>query len=106
MVHNSFDFANEIIEQYKKYNYPMFIFTDEGESEQIGTFVIIKLNFNFYLLTVAHVANICSEKGYYYFFDDSHVEFTDCLLKTEGSPSNVTDSVILKRMTNFRLASK
>lgn len=105
MVHNVFDSVNEIIEQYKKYNYPMFIVTDEGEPEQIGTFVIIKLNFNFYLLTAAHVANICSEKGYYYFFDDSHIEFTGCLLKTEGSSSDVTDIAILKMNDEFQVSN-
>lgn len=33
MVDNGLDAVNEIIEQYKKYNYPMFIVTDEGEPE-------------------------------------------------------------------------
>lgn len=103
MEKNGLDAANEIIEKYKKYNYPMFIVTDAGEPEQIGTFVIIKLNHNYYLLTAAHVANICSEKGYYYFFDNSHVEFTGCLLKTEGSQSDVTDIAILKVDDEFQV---
>lgn len=102
MVDNDLDAVNKIIEPYKKYNYPMFIVTDEGEPEQIGTFVIIKLKSSFYLLTAAHVANICSEKGYYYFFDNSYVEFTGSLLKTEGSPSDVTDIAILKLNDEFQ----
>jgi len=102
MDKNDLDIVNEVIEQYKKYNYPMFIVTDAGEPEQIGTFVIIKINHNFYLLTAAHVANTCNEKGYYYFFDNSHLEFTGCLLKTEGSQSDVTDIAILKLNDGFQ----
>lgn len=96
MVNNHLDIVNEMTEQYKKYNYPMFIINDDEEPEQVGSFVIIKLNNNFYLLTAAHVANICNEKGYYYFIKNTHVQFTGELLKTEGSVSDVIDIAILK----------
>lgn len=96
MVNHGIKKMSEMTEQYKKYNYPLFIVNDRDEPEQIGTFLMLRTGTSHYLLTAAHVASECNLRGYHTFAGDKWIEFSGELLKTDGLDDDVYDVAVLK----------
>ena len=72
---NLFKILNQLSAGYLRYNYPLSILNEKNEPEQIGTFVILSVGGENYLVTAAHAAKDCLKSGFLCFHNDGTTYF-------------------------------